>query len=1291
MIIERIHIDRFGALEGVTVEGLGAGVEVLHGTNETGKTSLLEFVRGVLFGFGHLFRRGILDPHLPCGGRLHARAGLDARRILVERQHEGPHLARLSRQDYTAEKDLPVADHLTVSTTDGGTATTLFLQDYMGDIDERTFTAVMAFGLDELQELHTLEAEGCGSRLYELASGLDRGRVTRVLDSLRVAIERLDSSDPEVSPIESLRQRRSAALGRLASMGAPAVAAGALGSELARIDDEITACEASHHQAKLAEETIRAVVPLEPLFRQWRRSTDHLTQLEATPLIHPDLDAWQLATKRRDGLARSAAKRKRIRGKIAREIKSHAADETIWKKRAAVAALIEEQPRLERLAAESARAAATARQAARRFGEQLGAAGLVRLLVAEAKPGTSPDTLSEMQLPSGFSRSFGSLRGRAREAAAAGRDLKAAKQGVAAARAAVESTRSSLKSPATQAAGLSIAAAIEEAAGRAALLRNRIASGEQVVELEKSLAALDRDVALHLRGQLIPFEWLLGLGAMFVTGAAMILSGLFLPAAVTGSLAWAMAALGLVGTGLASVVTWSLDRAASDRLESARQQVTMVRKQRDDSAAQCGLLDKKLEALRGSVERWPGEHSPTIDRRLVAAQNEVERLEALATREGSLHLLADRLEAAEQDLARALQRRVAARAGWRKALESRALPATLSPNDIRQLSRHQTALLALDEERQRTSEEAKLRREEFAAMGHQVEELLVECDMAAEGTPLDQLQQLRERLHRETSFHRLRGKMTARLVRARRRHREALARVKLAERRVREIIARWNVETEKEFLALVDRRPLVEEARLEAQGAERAWIDARRRLADLPELEQWMTGAKQVTLDQRIAEAHLATVATREALDRAREARKAAAGRVEAAAKDHSTEGLQLEIATLEHDLERQLHRRRTLETARDMLESTRAAFARDHQPAVLREASRWLVRLTEGHYTRITTSIHEARLEVHDTHDLSWNPDRLSRGTREQVFLALRLALVRDLERHGVHLPIVIDDALVNFDDSRARAAAEVLMEFVADQPRERQMLVLTCHAHVASIFRDVGASVRSLSGASLPPPAVTAAPVKAAEPETVRIEVSRPQPVAPPPPPVDPAPRTRIVIEHLAPAAVVSHQPPAAVPVVPPPPPPPLPAPPRAVMAMPRHSQGGLGYPFHGSHRAPAHTVIHSGHLAGLGYVGYVTAPSATAPAAATFPTSVGTTPVPRVGHGRTSHPHMEMVAGMIQQSHANDDFDTADVHDDHEADIGRQRRQTKPAAVPKPAVPKPAAPKPAARGKRSRGRGA
>jgi len=130
-----------------------------------------------------------------------------------------------------------------------------------------------------------------------------------------------------------------------------------------------------------------------------------------------------------------------------------------------------------------------------------------------------------------------------------------------------------------------------------------------------------------------------------------------------------------------------------------------------------------------------------------------------------------------------------------------------------------------------------------------------------------------------------------------------------------------------------------------------------------------------------------------------------------------------------------------------------------------------------------------------------------------------------------------------------------------------------------------------------------------------------------------------------------------------------------------MPRHSQGGLGYPAHDGHRLPSHTVIHSEHLAGLGYVGYVTAPSATAAGAATFPTSVGTTPVPRVGHGRTSYPHMEMVAGMIPQSQASEDLDRANDHDADESGTGRPRRETKARGASKPAP----------RGKQSRGRGA
>jgi hypothetical protein len=240
--------------------------------------------------------------------------------------------------------------------------------------------------------------------------------------------------------------------------------------------------------------------------------------------------------------------------------------------------------------------------------------------------------------------------------------------------------------------------------------------------------------------------------------------------------------------------------------------------------------------------------------------------------------------------------------------------------------------------------------------------------------------------------------------------------------------------------------------------------------------------------------------------------RAALAARVEAAAKDRMPEPLQAELADVEQQLAAQIDRRRLLERTGLLLEETRLAVARDHQPPALRDASHWLSRLTDGRYTGITTTIDEARLEVHERDGTVWSPERLSRGTREQVFLALRLALVRDLQRHGVRLPLVMDDALVNFDDERAHAAARVLVEFASDLPGERQVLAFTCHAHVAELFADAGAAVRSLSD----PGRRWRRHEPAPEPVVVRL------PAAPPEPPRVARPVVRPVVE-AAPMAVL------------------------------------------------------------------------------------------------------------------------------------------------------------------------
>ena len=143
------------------------------------------------------------------------------------------------------------------------------------------------------------------------------------------------------------------------------------------------------------------------------------------------------------------------------------------------------------------------------------------------------------------------------------------------------------------------------------------------------------------------------------------------------------------------------------------------------------------------------------------------------------------------------------------------------------------------------------------------------------------------------------------------------------------------------------------------------------------------------------------------------------------------------------------------------MLEAVRAFYEREHQPPVLREASGYLKRLTKNRYTRVWTPLGEHRLVIDDADGISLNVEVLSRGTREQLFLALRLALVSAYARRGRRLPLVLDDVLVNFDLERAKAAAIVLRDFAR---AGHQVLIFSCHEHIARLFKHLKADVRRL-----------------------------------------------------------------------------------------------------------------------------------------------------------------------------------------------------------------------------------
>jgi uncharacterized protein YhaN len=172
-------------------------------------------------------------------------------------------------------------------------------------------------------------------------------------------------------------------------------------------------------------------------------------------------------------------------------------------------------------------------------------------------------------------------------------------------------------------------------------------------------------------------------------------------------------------------------------------------------------------------------------------------------------------------------------------------------------------------------------------------------------------------------------------------------------------------------------------------------------------------------------------------------------------ADDDRGTALRIEGSRLEAEIVSQLEAWLAEHVVARALDAVKSQFERTHQPAVLASASEFLRRFTRGRYQRIWSPLGRCRLVVDDRWDDSWDLDELSGGAREQLFLALRLALVDDDTRRGVELPLILDDVLVNFDRPRTEAAVDTLQVVAAGG---RQILFLTCHEHVADAFRRIG-----------------------------------------------------------------------------------------------------------------------------------------------------------------------------------------------------------------------------------------
>lgn len=128
-----------------------------------------------------------------------------------------------------------------------------------------------------------------------------------------------------------------------------------------------------------------------------------------------------------------------------------------------------------------------------------------------------------------------------------------------------------------------------------------------------------------------------------------------------------------------------------------------------------------------------------------------------------------------------------------------------------------------------------------------------------------------------------------------------------------------------------------------------------------------------------------------------------------------------------------------------ELMRRTKEIFERERQPGVLLRASQYMRTITDGQFVRVISRLGEKSIFVERASGEQLVSSLLSRGTAEQLYLAMRFALADEYSKTAA-LPLIMDDIFVNFDADRLSRTLTVLSAVA----QSHQIILFTCHEHV-------------------------------------------------------------------------------------------------------------------------------------------------------------------------------------------------------------------------------------------------
>ena len=146
------------------------------------------------------------------------------------------------------------------------------------------------------------------------------------------------------------------------------------------------------------------------------------------------------------------------------------------------------------------------------------------------------------------------------------------------------------------------------------------------------------------------------------------------------------------------------------------------------------------------------------------------------------------------------------------------------------------------------------------------------------------------------------------------------------------------------------------------------------------------------------------------------------------------------------------------LQIAALVLEQRIEDYRKKNQAPVLARAGELFSKLTLGSYANLRDELDESGKPILlgvRPNDEEVPVEGMSDGSRDQLYLALRLATLEQHLSKGEPIPFIVDDILIGFDDERTRVCLEVLSELAA----HTQVLLFTHHRRVLELAKSIDA----------------------------------------------------------------------------------------------------------------------------------------------------------------------------------------------------------------------------------------